>query len=161
MTVTFVYNANGGALASVAGAIRKAAAPERHACNLCKITYPRARRDKEWKKFLASLPYKTAFLHRDEFRKRYADYKDTPLPAVFLKDNSGMRLIVSHEKLNEAKSVAELIELTKRALPQSAYTCSECGLRYPDPATAAKCRAWCKEHKSCNLDIIAHAIKEP
>mgnify|MGYP001615810733 CR=1 FL=1 len=40
------------------------------------------------------------------------------------------------------------------------YKCMECGLRYTDKETAEKCRAWCSEHKSCNLDIIKHAIKE-
>ncbi len=40
------------------------------------------------------------------------------------------------------------------------YRCSECGLGYTDKEIALKCQAWCKEHKSCNLDIIKYAIKE-
>lgn len=38
------------------------------------------------------------------------------------------------------------------------YRCEECGLWYRDQATAAKCQAWCAEHKSCNLEIIKHAV---
>ena len=41
------------------------------------------------------------------------------------------------------------------------YQCEECGLQYADRETAEKCQAWCSEHKSCNLDIIKYAIKEP
>lgn len=48
------------------------------------------------------------------------------------------------------------------------YQCEECGLKYADDSTssitgkewAEKCEAWCKEHKSCNLEIIEHAVKE-
>lgn len=40
------------------------------------------------------------------------------------------------------------------------YECSECHLEYQDKKWAEKCEAWCREHKSCNLEIIAHAEKE-
>lgn len=40
------------------------------------------------------------------------------------------------------------------------YQCEECGLWYADAELAAKCEAWCAEHKSCNLEIIKFAIKE-
>lgn len=38
------------------------------------------------------------------------------------------------------------------------FKCSECGLLYKDEEWAEQCKKWCKEHKSCNLEIIAHAI---
>ncbi len=48
------------------------------------------------------------------------------------------------------------------------YKCSECGMQYEDDSTslitgkewAEKCEAWCKEHHSCNLEIISHAISQ-
>ncbi len=39
------------------------------------------------------------------------------------------------------------------------YQCEECELKYKDEAHATQCEAWCKAHKSCNLDIISHAEK--
>ncbi|MEK6914377.1 MAG: hypothetical protein AABW83_01890 [Nanoarchaeota archaeon] len=39
------------------------------------------------------------------------------------------------------------------------YYCKECKLAYRKLATAKKCEEWCKNHKSCNLDIIRYAIK--
>jgi len=40
------------------------------------------------------------------------------------------------------------------------YKCPECGLEYQEKAWAEKCRNWCKEHKSCNLEITEHALKD-
>lgn len=39
------------------------------------------------------------------------------------------------------------------------FVCPECGLSYKDAEWAKKCAAWCREHKSCNLEIIKHAIQ--
>ncbi len=40
------------------------------------------------------------------------------------------------------------------------YQCEECGLIYEDKEWAEKCEVWCKEHHSCNLEIIQHAKKD-
>lgn len=39
------------------------------------------------------------------------------------------------------------------------YKCPECGLQYEEKKWADKCEAWCKEHHTCNLEIIKHAVK--
>jgi len=39
------------------------------------------------------------------------------------------------------------------------YSCPECGLHYKDKKWAEECEAWCKEHRSCNLEITSHAIE--
>ncbi len=39
------------------------------------------------------------------------------------------------------------------------YQCSECGLHYKNEETAKKCKAWCIEHKSCNLEITRHSVE--
>lgn len=40
------------------------------------------------------------------------------------------------------------------------YVCPECGLVYKEKGWMKKCQSWCKEHKSCNLDIISHAVQK-
>lgn len=40
------------------------------------------------------------------------------------------------------------------------YRCEECGFEYVEKEWAQKCEDWCKKHKSCNLEIIQHAIKK-
>lgn len=36
------------------------------------------------------------------------------------------------------------------------YQCAECGFKYTEKEWAEKCKAWCKEHHSCNIEIISH-----
>ena len=40
------------------------------------------------------------------------------------------------------------------------FQCEECQLKYRDKETAEKCQVWCKEHNSCNLEIIKNAVQE-
>lgn len=39
------------------------------------------------------------------------------------------------------------------------FECSNCGLHYKEKEWAKRCKIWCKEHKSCNLEIISHALE--
>lgn len=39
------------------------------------------------------------------------------------------------------------------------YRCPKCGLEYAEKEWAEKCGAWCEEHKTCNLEIIEHAVE--
>jgi len=38
------------------------------------------------------------------------------------------------------------------------YQCGECGLSYRERPIAEQCEAWCREHKSCNLEITQHSL---
>jgi hypothetical protein len=40
------------------------------------------------------------------------------------------------------------------------YQCEKCDLVYLDSKMAEKCQAWCSKYKSCNLEIIEHAVKD-
>lgn len=40
------------------------------------------------------------------------------------------------------------------------YKCEECGLEYKEKEWEEKCEEWCRQHKSCNLEIIKHAVKK-
>ena len=41
---------------------------------------------------------------------------------------------------------------------KESYQCEECGFEYAEKEWAEKCEAWCKEHKSCNIEITAHGM---
>ncbi len=43
---------------------------------------------------------------------------------------------------------------------EKVFACPECNMTYKEVELAKKCALWCKEHKSCNLDIVSHAIKK-
>lgn len=38
------------------------------------------------------------------------------------------------------------------------YTCKECGFSYKDKKLAARCQEWYRKYKSCNTEIIKHAV---
>jgi methionyl-tRNA synthetase len=38
------------------------------------------------------------------------------------------------------------------------WQCPECGFFYKEREIAEQCREWCSKHKSCNLEIIKHAV---
>ncbi len=39
------------------------------------------------------------------------------------------------------------------------YICEECNFAYEDKHWAEKCEAWCKEYKSCNIEITKNAVQ--
>ncbi len=38
------------------------------------------------------------------------------------------------------------------------HTCEICKLRYPTRELAEKCETWCREHKTCNIEVVKYAI---
>ena len=46
---------------------------------------------------------------------------------------------------------------TSLSTSKELYQCEECGFHYAEKEWAEKCEAWCREHKSCNIEITAHA----
>lgn len=39
------------------------------------------------------------------------------------------------------------------------YACKSCGFLYKTKELAEECYKWCKAHKSCNMEITKHSIK--
>ncbi len=46
-----------------------------------------------------------------------------------------------------------------KKLNKKNYECKECKMIYKNKSLAEKCEAWCRKHKSCNMEIIKHAVK--
>lgn len=51
--------------------------------------------------------------------------------------------------------MVKIIQKEDRELHQ----CEECGFYYNEKEWAEKCENWCRENKSCNLEITAHAVE--
>jgi len=43
-------------------------------------------------------------------------------------------------------------------IKEKLFQCPECDLWYDEEEWKKKCEEWCKEHKSCNLEIINHSV---
>lgn len=41
---------------------------------------------------------------------------------------------------------------------QTLFVCQECESAYAEREWAVKCEKWCKEHHTCNIEIIRHAV---
>jgi len=39
------------------------------------------------------------------------------------------------------------------------FECEVCRFHYEDEAKAEECEKWCREHKSCNLEITRFALE--
>ena len=109
MKFLFVYNADSGLFNSVADAIHKVISPDTYECNLCAITYGPFTMRNEWRDYVEALGSEIEFIHRDEFQKRY-DQNDK-LPAVYQVEASGLKLVISAEQINKARSIKDLIGL--------------------------------------------------
>ncbi|GMU25632.1 hypothetical protein KJZ71_00235 [Patescibacteria group bacterium] len=42
---------------------------------------------------------------------------------------------------------------------QELYKCAVCGHFYETKELADQCEAWCREHESCNTEIIKQAVQ--
>jgi hypothetical protein len=109
-SLLFVYNADTGLFSVVTDYAHKILSPKTYPCNLCAITYGSMGMNKRWQEFIANLSFPVEFLHRDEFVNQY-DFKDTQLPAAFLKRGDNITMIITHDEINKCTTIEELMNL--------------------------------------------------
>ena len=105
----FVYNSDRGDLAAIKDYSRKAGA-EKASCNLTGLILSPVGMKKGWKRFISELPVPARFLHRDEFEEEFGALK-APAPAVFLRNEKALALIISCQELDQVLSTEDLIAL--------------------------------------------------
>jgi len=110
----FVYNADSGIFNELKDFRKKIVDKESYQCNLCGITFGLTGMKKQWKQFLQELNYDTEFLHRDRFYNQF-DRTD-PLPAIFLKKKSNLKLLISRQEINSCTTLNDLISLISQKI---------------------------------------------
>jgi hypothetical protein len=85
--IIFIYNANSGLANGLIDVGRRVFQPKDYPCALCMITYGPFGMKHEWKQFVRSLPYDVAFLHKDEFSRKYP---------TFVIAEPGLLLVTNH-----------------------------------------------------------------
>ncbi len=117
-TLLFVYNAGSDLFSTVTDWVHKVLSPSTYACRLCALTHTHTGMKREWAAFVSSLPYRTEFLHRDEFLQLYPDLHETELPAVLRKHPGGIDLLLPAAQLNGFADLHELEQaLRSKLLP--------------------------------------------
>nr|WP_297914018.1 GTPase [uncultured Allomuricauda sp.] len=120
----FVYNADSGARNAILDSMHKVFSPSTYDCKLCDLTYGLVKENRTWKRFRETSEHDMIFLHRDEFRKKYASkfgHKFT-FPVVLIEGERGLEVLVSVEELNALKTPGALIQMIKRNLgPQTGF----------------------------------------
>ena len=112
----FVYNADSTLISAAKDFVTRIVTPSDYSCNLCMVTYGAVSMKKSWRSFLDSLPNKKTFLHKDEFRKVYSQYRKIKLPAIFTVSKDGLTILVSAQGLSEVGNTEELQKLLARKL---------------------------------------------
>jgi hypothetical protein len=79
----FVYNADSGLTSALRDWLVKLVAPERYACQLCRISYGNFGMNPRWRAFVKQLPYSVRFLHRDELVRMHPQARLDP-PGLLL-----------------------------------------------------------------------------
>ncbi len=110
----FVYNADSSLFAGAKDYVTKIVSPATYGCRLCNLTFGAIGEKKEWKNFIKNLKFPSQFLHRDEFQKEYAQLKNTKPPAVFLKENGKVHLLISSKEINKQEDLNSLKNLVRQ-----------------------------------------------
>ncbi len=99
----FVYNSGSGLFSSIRDFAHKILSPATYQCKLCPLSHGNFSMKQEWKSFLETLPIKSAFIYKDEFRNQYK--LDFDFPAVFIVLGGSAKELVSKEEINNCNSL--------------------------------------------------------
>jgi len=111
MELIFVYNADSSPFAQIKDSIHKSISPKTYGCRLCALTFGALREKQQWAEFIKTLGIETKFLHKDEFVSTYSAQKFDNFPAVFLKKENGLKLLISKEEIEKQNTLDDLIDL--------------------------------------------------
>lgn len=77
-------------------------------CHLCDLTFGRLLKDREWNRFVKSLPIDVDFQLRSTFKRNYPSHVDHEFPAAFVAERLELHEVLAAEQMN---AVADLDEL--------------------------------------------------
>jgi hypothetical protein len=115
-SLVFVYNADSGIFNALSDMSHKIFSPETYQCNLCALTHTPFGMRKSWRQFLETLGRPFEFLHADELKNNYG-ISSVRLPAIFMKEDKGLKLWVDASEIQGCRTIDDLIGLMKKRLP--------------------------------------------
>jgi len=119
MKLVFVYNADSGVFNTLSDIAHKLLSPGTYQCDLCTLTHGYFSARGEWLAFLQALDVEIEFLHRDEYRRAYAQQADSSsidFPAIFIKNNEQLKLWLDKSTIGAMSSTEELMNTLRDEL---------------------------------------------
>ncbi len=114
--LVIVYNADEGLGAALFDAVHKIVRPNTYACDLCAITYGAVAMRNAWRDWLKEQPFPTEFFHRQDFARAFPALTNLPLPAILLRDEDVLTLLIGPEQMEPNMDVESLIIAVEAAL---------------------------------------------
>ena len=105
----FIYNAKEDILSKAVDFTHKILSPSTYACELCAITYGNFTIHNTWKKYLDELPVEKIFYYREKWQSSDL-YSEIPLPAILLKQEQEVKVLLSKNDFNKIHDVDALIK---------------------------------------------------
>ena len=107
-----MYNAKSDIWSKYLDSAHKIISPKTYSCSLCSLTHNNFLEKKERKYFRENTCLDFVFMYKDEFLKLYSSsiYKNLKFPIVFVRESKDLTVILEAEKLENMKTVEQLIE---------------------------------------------------
>jgi hypothetical protein len=106
-SLIFVYNADSGLANALLDTGHRLIKPADYPCSLCMATYGPFGMKRDWKEFIAKLPYKVTFLHKNELsqelKKELNDF-----PCLVLQSAELTRTLISGAEFRQIKDLSML-----------------------------------------------------
>ncbi len=103
-SLIFVYNADAGVANALLDTGHRILKPRDYPCALCMVTYGPFGMKRDWKEFIAKLPYRVLFLHKNELpkslKKELVDF-----PCLVLQEAGLTNILISGDEFREIKDL--------------------------------------------------------
>ncbi len=106
-SLIFVYNADSGLASALLDTGYRLLKPADYPCSLCMATYGPFGMKRDWKEFIAKLPYKVKFLHKNELPKELKKELND-FPCLVLQKAKRMSILISGEEFREINDLSML-----------------------------------------------------
>jgi len=105
----FVYNTNSGFYHSIKNHFHRLISKKDYACKLHRLVYGKIFMKRSWRNFIGDLSYQKVFFFKKEFKKAHPEYAYLELPSILVKDDSGIKVLMTAQEINSVADTDELI----------------------------------------------------
>ncbi len=115
LVLLFVYNTDEDSfdpINTLKNYLQKESSQDSIVCHLYNLTTANPELIATWKKMIKKLPFRTQFLYKQEFLKKYPGLKKISLPAIFyVPDDAIPRMLIEKKEIEASASLTSLYQL--------------------------------------------------